>query len=468
LTCASKEDQPRQIRMSATVLVVDDSPTIRRVVSRQLTARGYEVLVASDGTQAVQVLLQRPVDVVLLDFVMPGMNGLQLCRAMRAMPNMSSLPIVMMSAKVDKIRGPSMQQAGAVDAISKPFDPLALHAVIENALTKSQRSESESPTVEEDAAEMSRINNAPDVQTRDQAVASLFAKQLARVLGAQVVPARDSEERSELHDVISSALPLEKVRSLRGLLSLLNDENERAAVLAGDLGFISIAEVMQMLELQRQTGALRITYGNQEICFYFCDGRIDLAKGVNLSNSFLLGRFLVEDGVVDRRRLDGLLGESGATQRLLGETMVERKLALESQISEALKRQTSELAYEAVRWKNGRFTFAIGQSVAEAALARLALAPGGLLMEGFRRVDEWQLIEGSFQFDDVLSPDRTAIERLGERAELTAQEELVLAAVNGERSVRKIVDDVDASTFDVCKSLYQFINSGLVRRASNG
>jgi hypothetical protein len=95
------------------------------------------------------------------------------------------------------------------------------------------------------------------------------------------------------------------------------------------------------------------------------------------------------------------------------------------------------------------------------------MAAGALLMEGFRRVDEWQLIEGSFQFDDVLVPDRVAMERMSERPELTAQEELVLAAVNGQRSVRQIVDEVDASTFDVCKSLHQFLNSGLVRRKSS-
>jgi hypothetical protein len=60
-----------------------------------------------------------------------------------------------------------------------------------------------------------------------------------------------------------------------------------------------------------------------------------------------------------------------------------------------------------------------------------------------------------------------AIERLGDRSDLTAQEELVLSAVNGQRSVRQIVDDVDASTFDVCKSLHQFLNSGLIRRKSS-
>src|SRR5690606_29479878 len=124
----------------------------------------------------------------------------------------------------------------------------------------------------------------------------------------------------------------------------------------------------------------------------------------------------------------------------------------------------SELVYEAVRWRNGRFTFDVDQSCPEAALAQLGLAPGGLLMEGFRRVDEWQLIEGSFKFDDVLLADQAAVARLSERSELEALEELVLATIDGKLNVRQIVDEVDASTFDVCKALYQFLNSGMVRR----
>lgn len=94
------------------------------------------------------------------------------------------------------------------------------------------------------------------------------------------------------------------------------------------------------------------------------------------------------------------------------------------------------------------------------------MAPGGLLMEGFRRVDEWQLIEGSFEFDDVLVPDDAAIDRLSERSELEPLEELVLATIDGKLKVRQIVDEVDASTFDVCKALYQFLNAGMVRRKS--
>lgn len=453
--------------MAGTVLVVDDSPTIRKVVVRQLQARGYEALTAPDGAAALGILLHRPVDVVLMDFVMPGMNGIQVCRALHANPATSHIPVVLMSAKADKIRGQALQQAGAVDAITKPFDPLALQAVIEQAIARPQReARSEPPVSEETTLDLVRVEAAPDAETRDREVATLFAKGLSHAVFPKLSHLGLPGDPNALTRALLDSLTPDNLKGLGGLLGLLHSRRDSTAVLAGDLGFISIAEVMQMFELQRQTGVMKISYGNQEIAFYFSEGRIDMAKSANLPSSFLLGRFLVEDGVVDRKRLESLLNEPDAASRLLGETMVERRLAADAQIREALRRQTSELVYEAVRWKNGRFMFHVGQSSPEAALAHLGMAPGALLMEGFRRVDEWQLIEGSFQFDDVLVPDRVALERLGDRADLTAQEELVLAAVNGQRSVRHIVDEVDASTFDVCKSLYQFLNSGLVRRKS--
>jgi hypothetical protein len=85
-------------------------------------------------------------------------------------------------------------------------------------------------------------------------------------------------------------------------------------------------------------------------------------------------------------------------------------------------------------------------------------------MEGFRRVDEWRLIEGSFDFNDTLQRDPVAAERAAESSDLTDTERAVLEAVDGQRTVREIVDGASASTFDVCKILYQLLNSRLVRR----
>jgi CheY-like chemotaxis protein len=126
--------------MATRVLVVDDSPTIRKVVSAVLERHGFEAVHAVDGQAALEKLVEAAhaggagngagsegngaarIDLVLVDFVMPRMNGFQLCRAMRQDERLRSTPVVLMSAKSDRIRENFVQQTGAIDAITKPFD----------------------------------------------------------------------------------------------------------------------------------------------------------------------------------------------------------------------------------------------------------------------------------------------------------------------------------------------------------
>src|SRR5262245_35196528 len=112
----------------ARILVVDDSATLRRVVCAILERNGFDTVSAADGQAALESLedsqAPRP-DLVLLDFVMPRMNGYQFCRAIRQKDDTCQMPVVLMSAKGDRIRDQFVQQTGAVDAITKPFDAQA-------------------------------------------------------------------------------------------------------------------------------------------------------------------------------------------------------------------------------------------------------------------------------------------------------------------------------------------------------
>lgn len=128
----------------ARILVVDDSATLRKVVASILTRHGHEADVAADGMEGIERLRSRsqsqaPYQLVLLDFVMPKMNGYQFCRVLREDEALCAQPVVLMSAKSDKIRETFVRQTGALDAISKPFDAQALVVVVDNALRRVER-----------------------------------------------------------------------------------------------------------------------------------------------------------------------------------------------------------------------------------------------------------------------------------------------------------------------------------------
>jgi CheY-like chemotaxis protein len=461
--------------MGARVLVVDDSPTIRRVVATILERRSFEPIVAEDGQDALDKLDEGKVDLILLDFVMPRMNGYQFCRELRSRPEHKALPIVLMSAKGDKIRGQFVQQTGAVDAITKPFDARGLVAVIEGALKKHEEGRSRPiPDVETMPEEDALVGSIPppppspgqEAGQNGAPAERQFAASLAQLLVPELVKVRgvpkDADDR--IGEAIQRAVTPEAMRTLSVLMRTSTLGEPSQEVLSGDISVISIAEILQLLQLQRQTGALTVSTRNREITMYVREGTIDLATVHGLRDEFLIGRYLVELGVVTRNELNTVVKNRAGSKRLLGEMLINLGMVGDEQVEKALIRQTSELVYEVVRWKNGRFTFNAGATSPAAEKAKLGLASGGLVMEGFRRVDEWRLIEGSFDFEEVLFRDQVAIAASVDDSKLTKIERDVLAAIDGERTVREIVDHMSGSSFEVCKILYQFLNSRLVRR----
>jgi DNA-binding response OmpR family regulator len=461
--------------VGARILVVDDSPTIRKVVGTILESRAYEPVLASDGQEALEMLKAEPIDLVLLDFVMPRMNGYQFCREIRMSMDHKHLPVVLMSAKGDKIRGQFVQQTGAIDAITKPFDARGLIAVVEGALKRKDEGrgrpvpDAEAMPEEEsigDSLAPGRLSLSEDPGLRRVQAAHEFATALGKVIVPDLmrVPDVPREGSESFSKAIGRAITPETMGALSTLLRSLDFGENNREVLAGDISVISIAEILQLLDLQRQTGALTIFTRKAEIVLYVNQGALDFANQRGLREEFLLGRFFVQAGVLSKEELQNVLDHRAGSKRLIGELLIQLGMADEQQVKRALIQQTSELVYEVVRWKNGRFSFITEAENPAAQKAALGLPTGALVMEGFRRVDEWQLIEGSFDFNEVLYCDAGAIERIAAETKLTPREDRVLKMIDGERTVREIVDDMGGSSFELCKILYQFLNSRLVRR----
>ena len=111
-----------------TVLLVEDEPAQREVLSYNLNAEGFEVITADNGEDALMLVEESAPDLILLDWMMPHVSGIEVCRRLRARPETRGIPIIMLSARseeMDKVRG---LETGADDYVIKPYSVAELMA----------------------------------------------------------------------------------------------------------------------------------------------------------------------------------------------------------------------------------------------------------------------------------------------------------------------------------------------------
>ena len=123
---------------SQSILVVEDEPDIRKLVQYNLAQERFKVLEAEDGEQALKILQREKPNLVILDLMLPGLSGLELCKLLRDRPQTAQLPILMLTAKAgeaDKVVGLEM---GADDYLAKPFSPREMVARVRAILRRTE------------------------------------------------------------------------------------------------------------------------------------------------------------------------------------------------------------------------------------------------------------------------------------------------------------------------------------------
>ncbi|MDO8926963.1 MAG: response regulator [Sideroxyarcus sp.] len=121
-------------RIRPTVLVVDDDEVQRVIIDNLLTAHDYNLLFARDGLEALNVLRNKLPDLILMDMMMPNMNGLETTRRLKTMPGLAATPVIMITGKSESDVVVDCMNAGAIDFVVKPFDPATLVDKIVQAL----------------------------------------------------------------------------------------------------------------------------------------------------------------------------------------------------------------------------------------------------------------------------------------------------------------------------------------------
>ena len=169
----------------ARILVADDNPENRDIFQTRLAAHGYEILTATDGEQALGIAREKRPDLILLDVMMPKMDGIEVCRHLKGDPSLPFMPIIMVTAKTGSQDVVAGLEAGADEYLTKPVDHTALVARVKSML----RIKALNDTVQEQSAKLAEWNTMLEKRVNEQLCQLESLSRLKRFFSPQLAEA---------------------------------------------------------------------------------------------------------------------------------------------------------------------------------------------------------------------------------------------------------------------------------------
>jgi len=123
---------------TTSIVIADDDPDIRDLVAFKLEQAGYDVTAVDNGVSALEAIQRRPPDIAVLDVMMPGMSGIDVCRELRGEPATATLPIILLTARAQEGDIETGFGAGADDYVVKPFSPRELVSRVQAVLARTR------------------------------------------------------------------------------------------------------------------------------------------------------------------------------------------------------------------------------------------------------------------------------------------------------------------------------------------
>src|SRR5512143_969147 len=260
--------------------------------------------------------------------------------------------------------------------------------------------------------------------------------------------------------------------------------------LEGTIRDFGLPDIFQVSGLHRKTGLLTLTNekDDESVTITFEGGMVVMADSTARRLEDRLGNVLVKQGKITRERLDEALSLQRQTLQRLGHILASASAITTKDLRDALQVQISQIVFRVFRWRDGRYQFTPAENVDYDRENFAPMSTDFILMEGIRMVDEWPIIEKKIPTFDMVfrpvvdpslievgaggspddsGPDRRAQSATG-RIRLAAEEERVFRKVDGVRTVQAIIDGTGAGEFEVCRTLFDFLNRNLIAPAGVG
>jgi class 3 adenylate cyclase len=186
------------MRTPPLILIVDDNPTNVDILQTRLAFHNYDILTAAEGEAGLALVREKQPDLILLDIMMPKMDGIEVCRNIREDPSLPFMPIIMVTAKADSKDVVAGLEAGADEYLTKPVDQAALVARVKSMLRIKELHD----MVHEQAAQLEEWNQTLEQRVEQQIVELERIGKLKRFLSpqlAELIVSRDDERLLESH-----------------------------------------------------------------------------------------------------------------------------------------------------------------------------------------------------------------------------------------------------------------------------
>jgi CheY-like chemotaxis protein len=439
------------------ILDIDDSPTVQRLIEMILSSQGYQVVLASDGEEGIAKARSERPAVILVDFVMPKMNGFQVCKTLKEDPSFKDTPIILVTSKGDKVGSKFVDTLGITEYFTKPFQPEELLAKIREVIDKGTAPPARMP-VREPAREVLRgFVREPYVESRPepQPAAPRHAPGPASAAGGMEAMVRSIVEQV-LGEFVRDTLP-ELIKK-----ELARPQHAESAGIRGNLASVRIVEVLQMLGLQRQTGRLLVTQSGDAVEVYFKDGSVVLASSNCGGEATAVDVLLNKTCRIENVGLQHARRIASMTSQPIDRVLIQERMIDAKTFAQCLRRHTESAVFKSMAWKEGEFFFE--KAAPPVFASALNLKVDDLLMEGARRSDEWSLIRQKIpHFDIVFEP------MIGNAEELTTRgmsdvDLRVFSYIDGRRTIQEIIDILGMGDFEVVKSMFILLSVNLIRR----
>ena len=324
------------------VLIVDDSPTVRRLVTLALSQGGYEVITAENGKEGLETAKRKKPSVILVDFVMPEMNGYEFCKNVRSDSQICNIPIVLITSKGKDVGKGFEKNFGISYYLQKPFEPETLMKILKNVLSaRAKKSRAGSVGVSAEGPPPQSLQ-AGDTQAPEE------------TRSRKVKP--DVHGNTAIWENISKELTALLKSAVIQTLKETDLVQSPGRILSGEIRYISVADIIKFADISGISGKLSVLTDTFNSEFYLEDGQVLFAFISRPGHRACLEELILKDAQSHPEEMLLCLAEAGGSCLTAGSLLLERGLITENTLSDYYSTLTEDAVNKSLSATSGYFS----------------------------------------------------------------------------------------------------------------